>query len=81
MAFEPAVTKIPVSIPSIVVRLCDGDPVQRVDYHMEILYNDSSVKHRSGNLVPHLTAQQITALQNFMAYIRTLAESEILPQE
>ncbi len=34
--------------------------------------------HRSGNLIPHLTAAQKTALQNFMDAMWAKAEAEVI---
>ena len=84
MAFEPAIPRIPVSIPKITISLIEapdemGDITQSISYNLAVRYDDESEIRRIGNLVPHLTPQQITALQTFMADMRTLAETEILP--
>lgn len=39
---------------------------------------DSPMGHRSGDLIPHLTAGQITALQDFMDAMWAKAESEVI---
>lgn len=39
---------------------------------------DHPMGHRSGNLVPHLTAKQKTALQNFMDAMWLKAETEVI---
>jgi len=40
--------------------------------------NDSPMGHRSGDLVPHLTSSQKTALQSFMDAMWAKAEDEII---
>ena len=85
MPFELAATKQPVAIPKITISLDEtpgteaGTIRQSVCYELTILYDDNSEMRRYGDLVPHLTQQQITDLQTFMADLRTLAETEILP--
>lgn len=39
---------------------------------------NSPMGHRHGNLVPHLTPGQITALQNFMDAMWAKAEDEVI---
>lgn len=39
---------------------------------------DSPMGHRGGNLVPHLTPGQITALQSFMDALWQKAEDEVI---
>jgi hypothetical protein len=39
---------------------------------------DRPMGHRSGDLIPHLTAGQITALQDFMDAMWAKAESEVI---
>lgn len=83
MAFERATSDVPTTIGTVIVTLVD-DPVdgQKVNYEIAVLDQDGQqmrVRGDIGNLVPHLTAGQITALQNFMADIRTKAVAELLP--
>ena len=41
--------------------------------------DDTPMAYRNGNLIPHLTPTQITALEDFMDAMWTKAEDEILP--
>lgn len=79
--FTPEQSKIPAAIGDIAVILTDHDGIEtdEVGYEVQILQADDSIfRVATGNLVPHLTTQQITALQAFMANVRTLAQ-ELLP--
>lgn len=83
MAFPLEPTRIPVSIRDISIDLFDPDPlgeeVQGVTYSVQIVFDNGDLVVRNGDLVPQLTAQQITDLQVFMATMRTKAEGEFLP--
>ena len=87
MAFNPALTRVPVRIRALYVALRDFADIGEVEAHQEakytvlIEYNDGSVEAVSGDLVPHITAAQIEALQGFLAGLRVQAEQQILPQE
>lgn len=87
MAFTPEEPKTPASIGDISIVLTDyvgmdedGIPlVDTADYEVQVLQADGSMfKVLSGNLVPHLTAGQISALQAFMSDMRAKAVAEIL---
>lgn len=82
MPLPQAQTKTPTEIGEVRVELTDypDTPADTARFVVEILDQDGivmGVKH--GDLIPHLTPQQINALVNFMAMLRTQAESEILP--
>lgn len=57
----------------------DNDYPESVDFRINI-YDQTGhrMAGRSGDLVPHLTAGQITALQSFMDAMWTKAETEII---
>lgn len=83
MAFTPESPRIPTFIGDISITLTDYADMaisDRADYEAQVLDADGSLFClTSGNLVPHLTVGQISALQAFMADMRAKAESEILP--
>lgn len=81
MAFTPEKPRIPVAIGDIAVVLTDHDGVEtdEANYEVQILQADGSIfRLATGNLVPHLTTEQINGLKAFMADMRTLAQ-ELLP--
>jgi hypothetical protein len=77
MEFTPAATKVPTAITEIKVTVQED----LVRYRFIICYDDHSKESRAGNLVPHLTPQQIDALQTFMTTLRAQAEAQVLPKE
>ena len=82
MPFPEAASKIPSAIGTLWVTLADfpGGATDEVEYRVEVLDQSGNLMEvKDGNLVPHLTAGQITALQDFMADMRTKAADEILP--
>lgn len=81
MAFTPETPKIPAAIGDIAVVLTDHDGIEpdEVSYEVQVLQPDGSIfRVAAGNLVPHLTPQQTSALQSFMADMRILAQG-LLP--
>ena len=82
MGFTPEQPEVPTSIGDISVILTDfisDEQTDNVKYEVQVLRADGSMFNLAqGNLVPHLTQTQISALQNFMADIRTLAQG-LLP--
>ena len=81
MAFIPEQPRTPVAIGDIAVILTDHDGTEtdEVGYEVQVLQADGSMfRHATGDLVPHLMPQQISALQAFMASMRTLAQG-LLP--
>jgi len=87
MAFTPPVPQVPTLVQRVMVVLTDiaesplGPAEQSAHYHLVVLDQDGmpvSFPGASGDLVPHLTTEQIQGLQNFMAAMRTKAEAEIL---
>jgi len=82
MAFTPEQPKTPASIGDISIVLTDYADIEELDtadYEIQVLQADGSLFHlASGNLVPHLTAGQISTLQAFIADMRAKAIAEIL---
>lgn len=86
MAFETYQPPTPAAIGALVVTLKtrptigSDAAIQSANYQVEVLDADSHrINQISGNLVPHLTQAQITALLGFMADLRVQAEEQILP--
>ena len=84
MPLPQAVTRIPESIADLSVVLtdyiADGDQEARQEgrFEVQVVYNNGDIKLIQGDLVPHLTSAQITALMGFLTSLRTKAEEEIL---
>ena len=89
MPLPVAVTRIPESIADLSVVLTDfienqaeeGEPevFQTGRFEVQVKYTNGEIKLIQGNLVPHLTAGQKTALMGFLTSLRVKAEEEILP--
>lgn len=83
MAFSKEPVRTPTGIADIEVRLYSPDPTSEAQsgasFAVQVRYSDGSVKVLTGDLVPHLTTQQINSLLSFMAAMRTKAVAEILP--
>ena len=85
MPLPRAESRIPESIADLSVVLTDyiatdEEPAhQEGRFEVQVVYNNGEIKLIQGNLVPHLTSGQITALMGFMTSLRTKAEEEILP--
>lgn len=84
MAFDPIGTVTPVRIGRLQVFLVSADPAgtepDGATYRFEVVMSDESAVTRVGNLVPHLTQGQVTALLNFMADLRAQAAAQVLPE-
>lgn len=81
MAFDRENNQIPTSIGLLQITITDN-PVDQdtATFIVQVLDQDGNpYKALNGNLVPHLTPAQITALQSFMAALRTQAENQIIP--
>ena len=80
MGFIPPEARVPTSIGEIVVVLTDGEH-QSAEYHLALL-DQNGVKiefpGQCGDLVPHLTQEQIQALLDFMAALREKAVQQLL---
>ena len=81
MAFPTEPTRVPTSIGDFYVTLLDnaddGDGVRGI---IEVRDQNGDVMNVwTGSLVPHLTAGQISALQSFMADLRSQAADQLLP--
>ncbi len=85
MPLPTAASRIPESIADFSVVLTDyvadgEDPAhQEGRFEVQVVYNNGYIKLIQGDLVPHLTSGQITALMGFLDSLRTKAEQEILP--
>lgn len=87
MAFENYQPPTPAAIGTLTVTLKTNPATginpatQSAAFQIEVLDVEGNLVSRpSGNLVPHLTQVQITALLAFMADLRVQAEAQILPQ-
>ena len=88
MAFNQESADTPTSIGIIIVTLKDAitgggetgdDPYQSAGFRVEILdQNGSRMAMRNGNLAPHITPAQRTALMDFMDSLRVQAAAQIL---
>lgn len=81
MAFPEETTKTPTTIGDIVIVLNfpNGGP-KSANYSIRVHdQNGDIMGTRRGDLQPHLTANQITQIQNFLDEIRADAEDKILP--
>jgi hypothetical protein len=83
MAFSQITSKAPIIIVDISIQLFDPDPLgtesQGLSYSVQVGFDDGSIEVKQGDLTPHLAGGQITALQTFMADLRSQAVSEFLP--
>ena len=81
MAFEPETPKVPASIGDLSVVLTDyidAETTSTASYEVQLLQGDGSIfKLASGDLVPHLSAAQISGLLALMADLRTKAQALI----
>jgi hypothetical protein len=93
MAFTKPQPRTPASIKNIVITLkdipavpADGERAeiparQTIAYDFQVLDANGdriNLAIDSGNLEPHLTAQQVTQIKTFMTNIRAKIEAEIL---
>ena len=84
MAFDKAISRTPVAIRDLSVVLvdyvedCDRPARQEARYEIQVEYNTGEIIVKQGDLVPHITPTQITALQEFIAGLRIQAEEQIL---
>ena len=79
-SFAPQpVTPASVQAVEIVLRITDGTPNDYAGrYSFDVLdANGAVVDVRQGNLVPHLTAAQITATKSFLDAMLTKAQGSI----
>jgi len=83
MAFERQAVRTPSAIGSIEIRLHSPDPTgagqPAAEFAVQVRYDNGEHHTLRGNLVPHLTAGQISALLSFMDNMRQQAITEILP--
>lgn len=80
MAFEQLTNRVATTIGRIKIELVDdGQGNKSGEFHL-IVYDQEGkpLKAYSGDLAPHLTAQQQTNVNTFLNDLRTLAEAEIL---
>ncbi len=82
MAFDlqATINQVPTDIGPVIITLTDTAEGQFAKFKVDVLDQDGSVMGaKSGNLVPHLTAGQISTANAFMSAMRTKVENEILP--
>ena len=85
MAFIPEPTRTSQEIGNIAIVLKDAVATtdqaayQSAHFDVKIVLSDGTVITRRGDLVPHITPVQRTALMDFMDGLRLQAEQEILP--
>jgi hypothetical protein len=79
-SFTPA-ARIPAAVKSveIVLRITNGTPKEYAGrYSFDVLdAQDGIVEVREGNLVPHLTAAQITAIKGFLDAMLAKAKGSV----
>lgn len=84
MAFAKEPVRTPVAIGDISVELYHPDPgvaglQPGANFSVQVRYSTGEIRVLTGNLVPHLTQQQIAGLVAFMQDMRQKAIAEILP--
>lgn len=83
MAFEKQQASSPTAITTLSVVLNSPDPRNpaqpSANFRVGVLYSDNQVKYIEGDLVPHLTQNEITQLLSFLATLRTRATQQLLP--
>ena len=83
MAFERQAARTPTAIGRVEIHLLSPDPTGNeqpgAEYAVTVRYDNGEHHTLRGNLVPHLTAGQISALMGFMDTLRAKAIAEILP--
>ena len=70
--------KLVVGVTSIEYTIVDVDTIDDDDsmsYTAQLKYDDGTYASVTGNVVPHLTAMELTGLQNLIARLRSKAES------
>lgn len=86
MAFTREAIRTPVAVGEIHIELIDaplGLPpampaTKGATYRVQILYSDGTTDWRNGDLVPHITQNQINQLLAFMDAMRTKAVAEFI---
>lgn len=77
-AFETIPVPTIVGVRDISYKIFDPDPdneeSQAMTYEAQIVWSDDSITTKSNNLVPHLTAAEVTGLQTLAARLRGKAE-------
>ena len=83
MAFTEEVSRTPTAIEDISIELFSPNPagegVAAASCSVQVRYDTGEIKVVTGDLVPHLSQQQINVLMGFMADMRIKANAEILP--
>jgi hypothetical protein len=81
MAFNPETSLTPVSVGDIAIILTDyTDQPDGAQFEIQVLQGDGELfRLATGDLGPHLTETQKSALTSFLADMRTKAEAELLP--
>lgn len=76
--FPPATIETPtlVGVANLQYVLTDTQSgMDSMTYHAELVWSDGTRTQKHGDVVPHLTSQQISGLQSVMAQLRTKAEA------
>lgn len=83
MSFEKEPIRTPAAIADLEVRLYSPDPLGTEQagafFSVQVRYNDGSMRVLTGDLLPHISAQRKTSLNQFMNDLRQQAIAEILP--
>ncbi len=76
MAFDPESNKVPTSIGRIEIVVTDNETgTDELTYHVQVKDAAGDVfSNKRGNLVPHLSAAQISGLQALAADVRVKAQ-------
>ena len=75
-AFPPVTAPTIVGVSNIRYTLTDFDSgTDTMEYHATIEWSDGSQTLKQGNVVPHLTAAEVSGLQTLLARLRTKAET------
>ena len=74
--FDPATDRVPTSIPDVVITLTATDAGNHARFAFVVLdADDNRIEERVGDLIPHLTAAQKTAANNFVNAMLVKARS------
>jgi hypothetical protein len=75
--FDNFQSEKPTKVSSVELYMRKDSSKYELQYIVSIEYNDGLTRCHSGNLVPHLTAQQATALENLATQMLNLATAKI----
>ena len=76
--FDPATDRVPTSIPDVVITLTVTDTDKYARFAFAILDADGrQIEERTGDLIPHLTTGQKTAITGFLDAMLTKARGTL----